>query len=235
MFNCSTNHRNSQESTSHDCNTRKSILSDPSSFFEITSLLWITDIYRQSCIPSLVLSVSEICATVMWAQHETGEKNLLVSSEKTGRGDISRYSWNRWSQWVVRCDYCRYIFYNRTDNSFRLLTDIVDHLKCVTNLLTLLRTHEISGMSNSFLTLSSTVWHTQGNLSPGLSPVTLCFDVFPVTGLLDLSILLVVILLVFFFRKWFLFFQSLVSHYTDIYSYVFSLVLTLSIIINIYT
>ena len=37
------------------------------------------------------------------------------------------------------------------------LADIVDRLKCATNLLAFLRTHEISQMSHPFLTLSSIV------------------------------------------------------------------------------
>ena len=37
------------------------VMSDPSSFLPITTLLWITDIWNQSCISSLVLSTSDIC------------------------------------------------------------------------------------------------------------------------------------------------------------------------------
>ena len=37
------------------------VMSDPSSFLSITTLLWITDIWSRSCISSLVLSVSGIC------------------------------------------------------------------------------------------------------------------------------------------------------------------------------
>ncbi len=105
---------------------------DPSSFLPITVLIGMEGICSQSCISSLVLSVFDLSGEMfvvsagdtilqnklhnqtwykirVWVQHDQGEGLLLASREKTGHGDSSRQSWNRWSQWVVGSGCCRWI------------------------------------------------------------------------------------------------------------------------------
>ncbi len=72
------------------------VMSDPSSFLSITVLIGITRI---------CMSSQTWYRIGVWSQHEEGERLWHVSSEKAGQRDSSRYSWNRRSQWVVRCDY----------------------------------------------------------------------------------------------------------------------------------
>ena len=155
--------------------TSRYVMSDPYSFLSITTLFWITGIWTQSFISRLVLSASDICGdftpevdgtvytgdTILHNKRQQSDviQNWSVRATRGRREKLTCSERERWtwrylqiplrfrSQWPVCCGYCRCIFYNRTNNSFRFLTDIVDRLKCVTNLLVFLSTHEISGMS----------------------------------------------------------------------------------------
>ncbi len=93
-----------------------------------------------SWVMSLVLSASDICGdlppevdstvcagdTIMHNKRQQSDvlQSFSVTSTRGRREayllrtrkhqDVSRYSWNRRSQWAVRYSYCRCIFYNRT-------------------------------------------------------------------------------------------------------------------------